>query len=176
MSLIGFHPLMVITIQSISQSYQLRSHTEPIVQLPRPIEFIFNTPSHHRVHHGSDPTYIDKNHGGVLIIWDRIFNTFQPEIFRPTYGLTRNINPYNPIRIAFHEWVSIYRNIRQARSVKEAFYYIFGPPGWKPSPARSGSAADPDQEFSSATPARSEERRVGRHRRRRDAPSHAKET
>lgn len=142
MPLLGFHPLMVMTMQSISLIYQFWIHTETIGKLPGPIEFIFNTPSHHRVHHGSNPLYIDKNHGGILIIWDRIFNTFQPEIFRPTYGLTRNINTYNPIRIAFHEWISIYQNIREARSVKEAFYYLFGPPGWKPSPARSVSPED----------------------------------
>lgn len=132
MPLIGFHPLMVMTMQSISLIYQFWIHTETVGKLPRPIEYIFNTPSHHRVHHGSDPIYIDKNHGGILIIWDRIFGTFQPEIFRPTYGLTRNINTYNPIKIAFHEWIDIFHNLRNAKSVKEAFLYIFGRPGWKP--------------------------------------------
>lgn len=132
MPLIGFHPLMVMTMQSISLIYQFWIHTETVGKLPRPIEYIFNTPSHHRVHHGSDPIYIDKNHGGILIIWDRIFGTFQPEIFRPTYGLTRNINTYNPIKIAFHEWIDIFHNLRNAKSVKEAFLYTFGRPGWKP--------------------------------------------
>ena len=132
MPLIGFHPLMVMTMQSFSLIYQFWIHTETVGKLPRPIEYIFNTPSHHRVHHGSDPIYIDKNHGGILIIWDRIFGTFQPEIFRPTYGLTRNINTYNPIKIAFHEWIDIFHNLRNAKSVKEAFLYTFGRPGWKP--------------------------------------------
>lgn len=132
MPLIGFHPLMIMTMQSVSLIYQFWIHTETIGKLSRPVEYIFNTPSHHRVHHGSDPIYIDKNHGGILIIWDRIFGTFQSEIFRPTYGLTRNINTYNPVKIAFHEWSDIFRNIREARSAKEFFFYIFGRPGWKP--------------------------------------------
>lgn len=149
MPLLGFHPVMVMTMQAISLIYQFWIHTETIGKLPRPIEFIFNTPSHHRVHHGSNPEYIDKNHAGVLIIWDRIFGTFQPEIFRPTYGLTRNINTYNPVKIAFHEWTDIFRDIRQSGSVKEALQYTFGRPGWKPSDVQSrGSEQDIGKNYS----------------------------
>ncbi|MCX6215089.1 sterol desaturase family protein [Spirosoma sp.] len=128
--LVGFSPVAVMTMQSISLLYQFWIHTEHINKLPAPIEFIFNTPSHHRVHHGSDLHYLDKNHAGVLIIWDRIFDTFAQEQSRPTYGLTTNIHSHNPVRIAFHEWVSIGQDLQRAPSIRAALGYIFGPPGW----------------------------------------------
>ncbi|MBD2755391.1 sterol desaturase family protein [Spirosoma validum] len=128
--LIGFSPVAVMTMQAISLLYQFWIHTELINKLPAPIEFIFNTPSHHRVHHGSDLDYLDKNHAGILIIWDRLFGTFEPERNRPTYGLTTNINSHNPVRIAFHEWTAISQDIRRAKSLRTALGYIFGPPGW----------------------------------------------
>ncbi len=132
MPFLGFHPVMVMTMQSISLIYQFWIHTEVIKKLPGPIEYIFNTPSHHRVHHGSNPEYIDKNMGGVLIIWDRLFGTFQPELFRPTYGLTHNINTFNPVRIAFHEWLDIRRDLLRSNSLSDSLRFIFGRPGWKP--------------------------------------------
>ena len=128
--LIGFHPVAVMTMQAISLLYQFWIHTEHINKLPAPIEFIFNTPSHHRVHHGSNLAYLDKNHAGVLIIWDRLFGTFEPERDRPTYGLTTNLNSHNPVKIAFHEWTAIGRDLRRAGSVRNAMGYLFGPPGW----------------------------------------------
>lgn len=128
--LIGFSPIAVMTMQSISLLYQFWIHTEHINKLPAPIEFLFNTPSHHRVHHGSDLAYLDKNHAGVLIIWDRLFGTFESEKQRPTYGLTKNVNSHNPLRIAFHEWIDIGRDLRQVRSVRHFLGYLFGPPGW----------------------------------------------
>ena len=128
--LVGFSPVAVMTMQSISLLYQFWIHTEHINKFPAPIEFIFNTPSHHRVHHGSDLDYLDKNHAGVLIIWDRLFGTFALEDDRPTYGLTTNLNSHNPVRIAFHEWIAIGQDIRKAGSPRTALGYIFGPPGW----------------------------------------------
>lgn len=128
--LVGFHPVAVMTMQSISLLYQFWIHTETIETLPRPIEWIFNTPSHHRVHHGSDVKYLDRNHAGILIIWDRMFGTFQPEEERPTYGLTKNIDTYNPVRIAFHEWADIWRDVRRPLPWKDRLGYLFGPPGW----------------------------------------------
>ncbi|GAA4420791.1 sterol desaturase family protein [Nibrella viscosa] len=128
--LLGFHPAAVMTMQAISLLYQFWIHTEFIHKFPAPIEFIFNTPSHHRVHHASDLKYLDKNHAGVLIIWDRMFGTFEPEVERPTYGLTRNINTYNPVRIAFHEWTDMIHDIAHAGSLRNALGYLFGPPGW----------------------------------------------
>ncbi|AQG79509.1 sterol desaturase family protein [Spirosoma montaniterrae] len=130
MPLLGFSPVAVMTMQAISLLYQFWIHTELIDKLPAPIEFVFNTPSHHRVHHGSDLDYLDKNHAGILIIWDRLFGTFAPEKQRPTYGLTKNIDSYNPVRIAFHEWTDILRDLRRAGSFRNALGYLFGPPGW----------------------------------------------
>jgi sterol desaturase/sphingolipid hydroxylase (fatty acid hydroxylase superfamily) len=130
MPLLGFHPVIVIFMQQVSLIYQFWIHTEAIHRLPAPVEFIFNTPSHHRVHHGSDLKYLDKNHGGVLIIWDRLFGTFQPEEERPRYGLTRNIDTFNPVVIAFKEWGDLFKKVAAARSARHAWYYLFGPPGW----------------------------------------------
>lgn len=127
---LGFSPVAVMTMQAISLLYQFWIHTELIDKLPAPIEFLFNTPSHHRVHHGSDLDYLDKNHAGILIIWDRMFGTFELERNRPTYGLTTNINTHNPVRIAFHEWTAIGQDMRRAGSLRNALGYLFGPPGW----------------------------------------------
>lgn len=129
MPLVGFHPIMVMTLQAVSLIYQFWIHTESIRKLG-PLEWVFNTPSHHRVHHASDLTYLDKNHAGVLIIWDRLFGTFQEETKRPTYGLTTNLNSYNPFRIAFNEWAQIGRDLRRAGTFRNALGYLFGPPGW----------------------------------------------
>jgi sterol desaturase/sphingolipid hydroxylase (fatty acid hydroxylase superfamily) len=130
MPLLGFHPIVVMLMQQISLIYQFWIHTEAIHLLPRPIEFIFNTPSHHRVHHGSNLKYLDKNHGGILIIWDRLFGTFQPEEERPVYGLTKNIESYNPVRIAFKEWGDMLGQAWRSRSVRNGIKYIVRPPGW----------------------------------------------
>jgi hypothetical protein len=96
-----------------------------------------NTPSHHRVHHASNGRYLDRNHAGALIIWDRLFGTFEEEIEPPVYGLTKNINSYNPFRIAFHEWKDIVRDVRRSPDLATAWKYIFGPPGWSPEKARA---------------------------------------
>lgn len=128
MPLLGFEPLMIVFLQSVSLLYQFWIHTELIKKLPGWFEFIFNTPSHHRVHHSSEPKYLDKNHAGVLIIWDRMFGTFQVEEEKPTYGLTTNISTFNPLLIATHEWIAMGKDVFSWP--KYAFYYIFGPPGW----------------------------------------------
>lgn len=130
MPLVGFHPGMIMLLQSVSLLYQFWIHTEAIDKMPRWFEFIFNTPSHHQVHHGSDILYLDKNHAGILIIWDRMFGSFQPEAFRPKYGLTKNVNTFNPVKIAFHEWVNIGKDIKKSRSWKHIIGYLFQPPGW----------------------------------------------
>lgn len=130
MPLAGFHPGMVMLMQSVSLLYQFWIHTEAIDKMPRWFEFIFNTPSHHRVHHGSDLLYLDKNHAGILIIWDRMFGSFQPEVFRPKYGLTKNVQTFNPVKIAFHEWINIFSDIRKSSSLKHIWGYLFHPPGW----------------------------------------------
>ena len=130
--LVGFPPIMVMTMQAISLLYQFWIHTELIRSLG-PLEAFFNTPSHHRVHHASNLRYLDRNHAGTLIIWDRLFGTFEPEDESEPliYGLTKNINTYNPVRIAFHEWIDIARDLRTARTWTERWHYVFGSPGWK---------------------------------------------
>ncbi|PWU00833.1 MAG: C-5 sterol desaturase [Bacteroidetes bacterium] len=130
MPLVGFDPIIVLLMQQISLIYQFWIHTEAIDKLPRPLEYILNTPSHHRVHHGSDLKYLDKNHGGIMIIWDRMFGTFQPEEERPKYGLTRNIHNYNPFVIAFKEWKDMFSKAFRSGSVKNGINYIIQPPGW----------------------------------------------
>ena len=123
---------MVMTMQAISLLYQFWIHTELIRSLG-PMEAFFNTPSHHRVHHASNARYLDRNHAGTLIIWDRLFGTFEPEDESEPliYGLTKNINTYNPVRIAFHEWIDIARDLRSARTWSERWHFVFGRPGWK---------------------------------------------
>ena len=132
--LIGFHPGMIIFQMSISLLYQFWIHTELIQKTPKWIEFFFNTPSHHRVHHGSNPIYLDKNHAGILIIWDKLFGTFQPELKseKVKYGLVVNIKTYNPIFIAFNEWGALYKDINTKNiSVRNRIRYLYKPPGWK---------------------------------------------
>jgi sterol desaturase/sphingolipid hydroxylase (fatty acid hydroxylase superfamily) len=130
MPLMGFHPLWVLLMQQISLIYQFWIHTETITRMPRWFEFIFNTPSHHRVHHGSDLKYLDKNHGGILIIWDRIFGSFQPERERPVYGLTNNIGSFNPFIVAFKTWGELFRKAWSSGSIKTGINYFLQPPGW----------------------------------------------
>jgi sterol desaturase/sphingolipid hydroxylase (fatty acid hydroxylase superfamily) len=131
-ALLGFPPAMILTAQAISLLYQFWIHTEAIDRLPKPIEWIFNTPSHHRVHHGKNVPYLDKNHAGVLMIWDRLFGTFAPEREPVRYGLTKDIETFNPGVIAVHEYVAIARDVRRAGSLREAFGYVLRPPGWSP--------------------------------------------
>lgn len=136
--LLGVPPWMVFFSFSVSLVYQFWIHTERIGTLPRPIEFVFNTPSHHRVHHGMDQLYLDRNYGGILILWDRLFRTFQPEVFRPHYGLTKPVNTFNIWRLQTREYVAIGRDVRSARRVRDKLGYIFGPPGWRPAGQPAG--------------------------------------
>lgn len=130
MPLLGFHPVWVLFMQQISLIYQFWIHTEVVNKLPRPMEYLLNTPSHHRVHHGTNLKYLDKNHGGILIIWDRIFKTFQAEEERPTYGLTKNIGSFNPFRVAFKTWGELFRAAIKSGSFTSALQYFIKPPGW----------------------------------------------
>lgn len=130
MPLVGFHPVWILFMQQISLIYQFWVHTEAVHKLPKPFEFFLNTPSHHRVHHGSDLKYLDKNHAGVLIIWDRMFGSFQPEEERPTYGLTKNINSFNPVIIALKTWSELFNVAMKSGSLKNAVNYFIKAPGW----------------------------------------------
>ncbi len=132
--LIGFHPAMIMLQMSISLLYQFWIHTEAIKKLPKWFEAIMNTPSHHRVHHGSNPLYLDRNHAGILIIWDKLFGTFQPELKeeKVVYGLVKNIHTYNPIKIAFLEWFYLFKDsFSGKKTLKERLFYFTKPPGWK---------------------------------------------
>lgn len=137
---IGFPPEMVLMFSAISLVYQFWIHTELIDRMG-PLEWVLNTPSHHRVHHATNPKYLDANYAGVLIIWDRMFGTFVREEERPTYGIISNLGTFNPLRIAFHEWAGIARDVAKARSLRDAIGYMFGPPGWSPDGSRQTSAS-----------------------------------
>jgi sterol desaturase/sphingolipid hydroxylase (fatty acid hydroxylase superfamily) len=130
MPLVGFNPLWILFMQQISLIYQFWIHTETIKKLPNIIEYVFNTPSHHRVHHGSNLKYLDKNHGGILIIWDRLFNSFKAEEERPTYGLTNNINSYNPAILALTTWTALIKKVFNSGSFKIGLKYLIKSPGW----------------------------------------------
>jgi Fatty acid hydroxylase superfamily len=130
--LLGVPPWIVFASFSINLIYQFWIHTERIGKLWRPIEFVFNTPSHHRVHHGMDQQYLDKNYGGIFILWDRLFGSFQPETVRPNYGLTKQVDTYNIWRLQTHEYVAIARDVHGATRWRDKLGYIFGPPGWEP--------------------------------------------
>jgi len=133
LALLGFPPEMILIQQSINLFYQFWIHTEVIHRMPHWFELVFNTPSHHRVHHATNPRYLDRNYAGILMVWDRLFGTFSPELDeeRARYGIVHNLDSFNPLKIAFHEWLGIARDVAGARSLREAAGCIFGPPGWK---------------------------------------------
>ena len=128
--LIGFDPTIIAVAGVISTLWGIVGHTQIVGKLG-PLEWIFNTPSHHRVHHGSNSQYIDKNYGNLLIIWDRMFGTFEPEQEKVKFGLVNNVNTYNPTKITFMGWQEIFKNIKEAKNFNEALYSFFGPPPTK---------------------------------------------
>ncbi|GFG65056.1 C-5 sterol desaturase [Mycobacterium kubicae] len=130
--LLGVPPWLVFFAFSVNLIYQFWVHTERIDKLPRFFEFVFNTPSHHRVHHGMDQVYLDKNYGGIFILWDRLFGTFQAELFRPHYGLTKQVDTFNIWKLQTHEYLAIARDWRSATRLRDRLGYVFGPPGWAP--------------------------------------------
>ncbi|MFT4576529.1 MAG: sterol desaturase/sphingolipid hydroxylase (fatty acid hydroxylase superfamily) [Polaribacter sp.] len=130
--LIGFHPIMILVQMSISLIYQYWIHTEMIDKLPKWFEAVFNTPSHHRVHHATNPQYLDRNHAGVFIIWDKLFGTFEPEVEKPIYGLVKNINTFNPVKIAFLEWSYMLKDVFTSKTtLMNRVKYLLKPPGWR---------------------------------------------
>jgi sterol desaturase/sphingolipid hydroxylase (fatty acid hydroxylase superfamily) len=131
-ALLGVPVEIILAAWSVNLLYQFWIHTEAIDRLPRWFEFVFNTPSHHRVHHGSQAQYLDRNYGGVLIVWDRLFGTFEPEGERVIYGLTKNLDTFNPLRVATHEYVALYRDVRAAGSWRTGAGFLLHGPGWAP--------------------------------------------
>ncbi len=132
-ALMGFHPLDIVFMYSITQTYGILVHTKYINKMPRWFEAIFVSPSHHRVHHASNIRYLDKNMGMCLIIWDKIFGTFQEELAADPvkYGLTKPIeNDNNPVDVIFHEWKNMGKDVAKKTSFINRLKYIFMPPGW----------------------------------------------
>lgn len=138
---LGFSPAQIAIQQGISLVYQFWIHTEAIKRMPAWFEAVFNTPSHHRVHHARNPRYLDRNYAGILIIWDRLFGTFEAELDAepPRYGIVKNLAGFNLLRVAFHEWIAIGKDLAGARSPREVIGYLFGPPGWSPDGSRETS-------------------------------------
>lgn len=129
---IGIPPWVILLEQSVSLIYQFFLHTERIGKLSRPVEFVMNTPSHHRVHHGSNATYLDRNYGGILIIWDRMFGSFEPEGERVIYGLTKNLTTFNPLKVAFNEYAVILADVGSATRWRDRVGHLTHGPGWTP--------------------------------------------
>jgi sterol desaturase/sphingolipid hydroxylase (fatty acid hydroxylase superfamily) len=130
--LLGVAPGPIYAAFGINLIFQFFVHTELVGKLPRPVELGFNTPSHHRVHHGSDPVYLDRNYAGILIVWDRMFGTFQPELHRPTYGLTHPVATYNLLKLQYGHYADLWRDVRGASSWRTRLGYLFMPPDWQP--------------------------------------------
>ena len=131
--LVGFDPIMVTFCGVLNATYQFFLHTETIDRMPRWYEAIFTTPSHHRVHHGTNPRYLDANYAGTLIIWDRLFGTFEAERADdpPVYGLVKQLDTLNPVTVLTHEYVGIASDASQ-RDLRwwQRLAYVFAPPGW----------------------------------------------
>lgn len=133
-------PQVYLAHLQLSELYMAWLHTE-IVDSIGPLEYILNTPSHHRVHHSRNPEYIDKNYGGMLIIWDRLFNTFKAEDKNnpPVYGLVHPVRSFNPIQVQFHTWPVIWRRMKRATCWKHKLGVLFCGPGWRPGLPRLGN-------------------------------------
>ncbi len=131
LALFGFKGIDIMFIYAATQIYGILIHTQYINKMGV-LEYFLSTPSHHRVHHGSNVRYLDKNMGMVLIIWDKLFGTFQAEEEndKVIYGLTENIKTYHPFTMVFHEWINIFNDFKNAPNFKSKFMYVFGPPGW----------------------------------------------
>ncbi|HLV39795.1 sterol desaturase family protein [Xanthomarina sp.] len=140
--LLGFHPAMILLQMSVSLLYQFWIHTETINKLPKWFEAVMNTPSHHRVHHGSNPIYLDRNHAGILIIWDKLFGTFQEELDeeKVVYGLVENIHTFNPVKVAYIEWFHMLKDVFTSKtSLLNRMKYLIKPPGWRHDGTGKGS-------------------------------------
>jgi sterol desaturase/sphingolipid hydroxylase (fatty acid hydroxylase superfamily) len=141
LALIGFPPAMLVFVAGINLIYQFWIHTEVIGRCPRWFEAVMNTPSHHRVHHATNPRYLDKNYAGVFIVWDRVFGSFTPELDedRPRYGIVKNLGSFNLLWAAFHEWIGIAKDVWLAPDMKSRIGYMVKPPGWSHDGSRDTS-------------------------------------
>ncbi len=139
--MLGIEPAIVFFCAGLNLLYQFWIHTEAIDRMPRWFEYIFNTPSHHRVHHANNPRYLDANYAGVFMVWDRLFGSFIPEQKEEAcrYGLVTDLGTFNPLRVAVHEWVGIFRDIWPAKRWKDRVMFLLAPPGWTPDGSRMTS-------------------------------------
>ena len=130
--LLGFDPAMVLLMMGLNLTFQFWVHTEAVRRLPAWYEAIFNTPSHHRVHHGSNARYLDRNHAGIFIVWDKLFGTFSAELDEEPveYGLTENLGTFNPLTVLVHGYTDLLRDMRRADSWRDRLRYLLMPPGW----------------------------------------------
>lgn len=133
---LGFPVPLVLAALALNLFYQYWLHTELIGRLPRWFEYVFNTPAHHRVHHASNPEYLDCNYGGVLIVFDRLFGSYREEVdgVPIRYGLVEPVRSYNPARIAFHAWRTLFRDLRHAAGWRARVRIVCGPPECRPAP------------------------------------------
>ncbi len=154
--LIGFPPAMIFFCAGLNLIYQFWFHTEAIQKCPRWFEAVMNTPSHHRVHHATNPVYLDRNYAGVFIVWDRLFGTFQPELDdqQIRYGIVKQLGSFNLLWVAFHEWIGIARDVWSAPWGAK-LGYLWRPPGWSHDNSRDTSDAlrEQWQALQSAPPA-----------------------
>ena len=134
LAIAGFPVEVFLICKQAMTLFQFLLHTRAVGRLG-PLEWFMNTPSHHRVHHGSDPLYLDRNYAGILIVWDRMFGTFQRELHRPTYGLTKPVGTYNLVSLQYGEYGRIWREARAAERWRDRLGILFGPPGWQPAPS-----------------------------------------
>jgi sterol desaturase/sphingolipid hydroxylase (fatty acid hydroxylase superfamily) len=132
MAILGINPMQFVLVGGINLLYQFWIHTEHIKKMPWFFELVFNTPSHHRVHHGRDPKYIDKNYAGILIVWDRLFGSFQVEEETPHYGITTPLNSWNPVYANFAHYINLGKWLGHIRSPKDAIKLLLNKPGWFP--------------------------------------------
>lgn len=139
LAMLGFNPIVILFAEIIVQLYQTALHTEVVKKLPRWYEAIMNTPSHHRVHHGSNPQYIDKNYAGIFIIWDKMFGTFEPEVEPVRYGITTPLNSVNPFIVFFHGLTGIIKKMVTTPGFGNKLKVLIMPPGWKPKPLHQKS-------------------------------------
>ena len=132
LAIMGFHPFLILFAEMMVQLYQTALHTETVKKFPKPIEAVMNTPSHHRVHHGSNPQYIDKNYAGIFIVWDKMFGTFEEEQEKVVYGVLPPINSINPFHVFFHGLTGLFSKMWKAKGLKNKLLYLVKPPGWHP--------------------------------------------
>jgi sterol desaturase/sphingolipid hydroxylase (fatty acid hydroxylase superfamily) len=140
MPLLGYSTATTRRAGQLNLLYQYWIHTETVGRLHPMIEKVFNTPSHHRVHHGANQQYLDRNYGGILIVWDKLFGSFEPELRRIKYGLTKNIRSHNPFHVGYHEFIAIAGDVRRSRRLRDRLGYVFRHPGWAPAEPRQLAA------------------------------------